>query len=618
MNPEEGELRPQLLDRFGLCVDVQGIRDLRQRVEIVERREAFEEDPEAFAADWEPAGARRGGADPPGHHLPRGRGRRPRHPGRHRPSRDRAGGGWSPLRPGEPQGRPGASRPTRGGTGSPSTTSSGWRRWCWPTGPSPPPARAAASPTSGRSSAAPVTARPGAAAEVAASVRAPNRSRAASLEPPSGRQHRLVHGDQEAVVTEVGATLRAYLVGGRPAILGFDEAELATHARGQILMPWPGPGRRRPVPAGGGRPPAAPRRARARQRHPRAGPLGQLGERGALRRPAGDAPPVARARRLSVLPGPGGRPSGWRRPGLEVTFAATNVGDVPAPFGAGAHPYLTVGRRCRRRLEAPAPGGDGAPAPTAGCCPAAGAPVQGTELDFRVARPIGGPGSTPPSPTWCATRTAAPGSPWSSRTGGGSSSGSDRGFPWLLLFSGDALAAGERRRGLAVEPMTCPPDALRSGEDVITLQPGETDDGELGDRRHRVPRLIQAEAAPQRRGRAPPPGRSRTIPALTASRARPIAPSISARSPRAQGTTSMARAAAGTARCASGLAHGAEEEVARQRQLTAHHDPLRAEEVADVGDDDAEGVAGVRERPPAARVPPVGEVEDPGMVSSSP
>jgi magnesium chelatase subunit I len=54
MNPEEGELRPQLLDRFGLCVDVEGIRDVKQRVEIVERREAFEEDPEAFAARFEP------------------------------------------------------------------------------------------------------------------------------------------------------------------------------------------------------------------------------------------------------------------------------------------------------------------------------------------------------------------------------------------------------------------------------------------------------------------------------------------------------------------------------------------------------------------------------------
>jgi Mg-chelatase subunit ChlI len=54
MNPEEGELRPQLLDRFGLCVDVEGIHDVRQRVEIVERREAYEEDAEAFAARFEP------------------------------------------------------------------------------------------------------------------------------------------------------------------------------------------------------------------------------------------------------------------------------------------------------------------------------------------------------------------------------------------------------------------------------------------------------------------------------------------------------------------------------------------------------------------------------------
>ena len=50
MNPEEGDLRPQLLDRFGLCVDVRGITDVRERVEIVLRREQFEADPEAFMA----------------------------------------------------------------------------------------------------------------------------------------------------------------------------------------------------------------------------------------------------------------------------------------------------------------------------------------------------------------------------------------------------------------------------------------------------------------------------------------------------------------------------------------------------------------------------------------
>src|SRR6266849_5858259 len=48
MNPEEGELRPQLLDRFGLCVDVEGIRDLDQRVSIVEKRAHWESDPNGF------------------------------------------------------------------------------------------------------------------------------------------------------------------------------------------------------------------------------------------------------------------------------------------------------------------------------------------------------------------------------------------------------------------------------------------------------------------------------------------------------------------------------------------------------------------------------------------
>ena len=48
MNPEEGELRPQLLDRFGLCVDVEGIRDLERRVEIVEQRASWEDDPATF------------------------------------------------------------------------------------------------------------------------------------------------------------------------------------------------------------------------------------------------------------------------------------------------------------------------------------------------------------------------------------------------------------------------------------------------------------------------------------------------------------------------------------------------------------------------------------------
>ncbi len=53
MNPEEGELRPQLLDRFGLCVNIRGIATLDERVAIMERRIAFDEDPEGFAREYE-------------------------------------------------------------------------------------------------------------------------------------------------------------------------------------------------------------------------------------------------------------------------------------------------------------------------------------------------------------------------------------------------------------------------------------------------------------------------------------------------------------------------------------------------------------------------------------
>jgi magnesium chelatase subunit I len=51
-NPEEGELRPQLQDRFGLAVDVKTPTDLPTRVEVVKRRDAYERDPEGFAAKW--------------------------------------------------------------------------------------------------------------------------------------------------------------------------------------------------------------------------------------------------------------------------------------------------------------------------------------------------------------------------------------------------------------------------------------------------------------------------------------------------------------------------------------------------------------------------------------
>jgi Mg-chelatase subunit ChlI len=54
MNPEEGDLRPQLLDRFALSVEVEGIRDAAQRMDIVVRHMAYEDDAEAFRTQWSP------------------------------------------------------------------------------------------------------------------------------------------------------------------------------------------------------------------------------------------------------------------------------------------------------------------------------------------------------------------------------------------------------------------------------------------------------------------------------------------------------------------------------------------------------------------------------------
>jgi Mg-chelatase subunit ChlI len=58
MNPEEGDLRPQLLDRFGLCVEVSGSRVVDERVLIAQRRIAFEADPRQFVPDWTGAEAK--------------------------------------------------------------------------------------------------------------------------------------------------------------------------------------------------------------------------------------------------------------------------------------------------------------------------------------------------------------------------------------------------------------------------------------------------------------------------------------------------------------------------------------------------------------------------------
>ena len=118
MNVEEGELRPQLLDRFGLGVEVRGPREPELRAEIVRRRLAFERDPERFAADW--SAAERGArcADRHGHGAPTAR----------PPARARAGAHRRRLC--RARGRRGARRHRhRAHRARPGRTRRRWTRW---------------------------------------------------------------------------------------------------------------------------------------------------------------------------------------------------------------------------------------------------------------------------------------------------------------------------------------------------------------------------------------------------------------------------------------------------------------------------------------------------------
>ena len=129
MNPEEGDLRPQLLDRFALSVDIHGIRDARERVLIMERNLAFEGDPEDFRQQWLPKEA---GAFPPDRAGAQAGGPGDLHPPRpalHRRADRLAQCGWSPRRPGDPQDRPRPGRLRRAHSRSPTAISPWLPSW---------------------------------------------------------------------------------------------------------------------------------------------------------------------------------------------------------------------------------------------------------------------------------------------------------------------------------------------------------------------------------------------------------------------------------------------------------------------------------------------------------
>ena len=177
--------------------------------------------------------------------------------------------------------------------------------------------------------------------------------------------------------------------------------------------------------------------------------------------------------------------------GLSQRLVATNLSDRVAPFGAGSHPYLLAGDAApsaidRYLLQVPADqvllSDPHRMLPTAQTC------VDGTEWDFRGGQPLRGRvlnhAFTALSPVSDGARSGIEngaersgcGSEIRVRLRGTDSRGTEMfwgtDYPWVQLYTADHLPGDQYRHAVAVEPMTCPPDALNSHRDLIELAPG--------------------------------------------------------------------------------------------------------------------------------------------------
>jgi aldose 1-epimerase len=301
---------------------------------------------------------------------------------------------------------------------------------------------------------------------------------------PSGQQIRLSHAGQELTVVEVGAGIRTYTSGGRAVIDGYSESEMCPGGRGQLLAPWPN------------------RLADGcfewdgqRLQTPLSEPENHNAIHGLVRWAAWTAAAVDAAQtRLTYQLHP---QPGWPWPldlavayalgdeGLEVVTEVTNVGDAKSgacPVGIGWHPYLVpfggmVDQAVLTLRAAEAYRSDQRGLPVGRH------EVDGTSLDFRSGRTVGeavldvaftaldrdrdGRSTVELVPT-------ARGDGQAAHTYG-IRMWMDSSYTHVMIFSGDTLAdAARRRRGLAVEPMTCAPDMLRSGDGRRVLEPGES------------------------------------------------------------------------------------------------------------------------------------------------
>jgi aldose 1-epimerase len=291
--------------------------------------------------------------------------------------------------------------------------------------------------------------------------------------PLTGVQFRISAGDYSATVTELGAGLREFHCRDQPVIVGYAADDLPPGAAGQLLAPWPNR-------IDGGKYTIGGTTYQLDLSEPTAGNAIHGLTRWAGWQPAAQADDTVQL--TNVLHGRPGYPfrleltAEYRlsaTEGLQFSVTASNDGSRPAPYGTGSHPYLTAGTALVDQCELALPAGRWLPTDERGIPHGQPEDVTGTDYDFRRAAAIG---STRLDHALTGLAFGEDGRAWAWLSGAGTKVGlwAGRGYRWLQVFTGDTLDPSRRRRAIAVEPMTCPPNAFASGTDLLILQPGDS------------------------------------------------------------------------------------------------------------------------------------------------
>ena len=290
---------------------------------------------------------------------------------------------------------------------------------------------------------------------------------------PSGEQVELTVDDQHVVVVGVGGGLRRYDVGDESVLDGYGVVSMCGSGRGQLLAPWPNRVQDGSYELGGERYQLAidePERRNAIHGLVRWSTwtvVEQETDRAVLEHRLYPTPGYPFTLDLRVEYSLAGD-------GLTVQVEATNVGERSCPYGFGAHPYLSAGGGLVDELELRIPA-ETALISDERSIPIGRQSVDGTGLDFRAPRPIGSV-----QLDHCFTDLSREGDGRARvELGGRATLWVDESFPYVMVFTGDALA-DVARRSVAVEPMTCAPNAFRSGDGLIRLEPGESHSGTWG------------------------------------------------------------------------------------------------------------------------------------------